>query len=73
VRLGRILGFFAQAFFGLLVAAFVVVFAGAGGLLCYVGAALVRFALLARFVVCHDGESDELRILSFELKIGNYK
>jgi hypothetical protein len=38
----------------LLVAAFVVVFAGAGGLLGYVGAALVRFALLAGMFVCHD-------------------
>jgi hypothetical protein len=42
----RILSFFAQALFGLLVAPFIVVFAGAGGLLGYVGAALVRLALL---------------------------
>jgi hypothetical protein len=61
------LGFFAQALLGLLVAAFVVVFAGAGGLLGYVGAALVRLALLVCFMVCHDKRKYELEIMDYEL------
>jgi len=47
VRHGRILGVLLQALFGFLVALGVIAFASAGGLLGYVGATLVRFALLA--------------------------
>jgi hypothetical protein len=46
VRMGRILGVLLQALFGFFVALGVVGFASASRLLGYVGAALVRLALL---------------------------